>query len=51
MPKTIIKSRLRTNKYKPKLKQEPNNTKSYLISTLQSFKQRLLSGSGSLVYK
>ena len=30
MPKTLIKSRLHSNKRKPKIKQEVNNTKSNL---------------------
>ena len=30
MPKTLIKSRLHSNKHKPKIKQEVNTTKSYL---------------------
>ena len=51
MPRTLIKSRLHPNKYKPKVKQEVNNTKSYLPPHLQSFKQELLLGNGFLVYK
>ena len=46
MPKTLIKSRLRSNKHKPKIKQELYSTKSYLPPHLQPFKQKLLSGSG-----
>ena len=46
MPKTLKKSRLRSNKYKPKNKQEVNNTKSKLPPHLQTFKQKLLSGNG-----
>ena len=46
MPKTLIKSRLRTNKHKPKIRQEVNNAKSNLPPHLQSFKQKLLSGNG-----
>ena len=30
MPRTLIKSRLHSNKHKPKIKQEINNTKSNL---------------------
>ena len=48
MPKTLTKSRLHFNKHKPKIKQEPNKTKSYLPPKLQSFKQKSLSGSGLL---
>ena len=51
MPRTLIKSKLQSNKHKPKIKQEANNTKSYLPPPLQSFKQKLLSGNGFLVYK
>ena len=51
MPKTLIKSRLHSNKHKPKIKQEINNTKSDLPPHLQSFKQQLLSGNGFVVYK
>ena len=50
MPRTLIKSRLHSNKHKPKIKQEMNNTKSNLPH-LQSFKQKLLSGNGFLIYK
>ena len=50
MPKTLIKSRLHSNKQKPKIKQV-NNTKSYLPPNLQTFKQKLLSGNGFIVYK
>ena len=51
MPKTLIKSRLFSNKNKPKIKQEINNTKSNLPPNLQSFKQKLLSGNGFIEYK
>ena len=51
MPRTIIKSRLRSNKRKTKIKQELNNTKSNLPPHLQSFKQKLLSRNGFIVYK
>ena len=51
MPKTLIKSRLHSNKHKPKNKQEINNTKTLLPSNLQSFKQKLLSGNDFIVYK
>ena len=46
MPKTLIKSRLHSNKRKPKNKQEVNNNQSKLPPNLQSFKQKLLSGNG-----
>ena len=46
MPRTLIKSRLHSNKHKPQTKQEINKTKSYLHPNLQSFKQKLLSGNG-----
>ena len=51
MPRTLIKSGLHSNKHKPKIKQEINNTKSYLPPNLHSFKQKLLSGSGFVEYK
>ena len=51
MPRTLIKSRLHSNKYKPKIKQEIKNTKSKLPPHLQTFKQKLLSGNGFIYYK
>ena len=51
MPRTIVKSRLYSDKHKPKIKQEINNTKSNLPPHFQSFKQNLLSGSGFVEYK
>ena len=51
MTRTIIKSRLHSNKQKTKIKQEINNTKSILRPHLQSFKQKLLSGHGFVEYK
>ena len=51
MPKTLIKSRLHSNKHKPKIELELNNTNSKLPSHLQTFKQKLLSGNGFVVYK
>ena len=51
MPKTLKKSRLHSNKNKPKIKQEINSTKLNLSPNLQSFKQKLLSGNGFGVYK
>ena len=51
MPKTLIKSRLHSNKQKPKIKQEPKITESYLPPHLQTFKQKFLSGNGSVEYK
>ena len=50
MPKTLKKSRLHSNKHKPKIKQEKNNNKS-LPPYLQACKQKLLSRNGFLVYK
>ena len=50
MPRTIIKSRLHSNKHKPKIKQEINSTKSNLPPHLQKFKQKLLSGNGFIIY-
>ena len=51
MPGTLIKSRLHSNKHKPKIKQEINNTKTNLPPKLQSFKQKLLAGKSFLVFK
>ena len=42
MPKTLLKSRLHSNKHKPKIKQEPNNTKSNSPPNLQTFKQTII---------
>ena len=51
MARTLKKSRLHSNKYKPRIKQEINNTKSTLPPHLQSFKQKLLSGNGFVEYE
>ena len=51
MPRTLIKSRLHSNKHKPKIKQEVNKTQSNLTPHLQTFKRKLLSGSGFVEYK
>ena len=51
MPRTLIKSRLHSNKNKPKIKQDTKNTKSKLTPHLQTFKQKLLSGNGFVEYK
>ena len=51
MPKTLIKSRLYSNKHKPKSKQQINNTKSNLPPHLQTFRQKLLSGNRIIEYK
>ena len=51
MPKTLIKSRLYSNKQKPKIKQEMNSTKLNLPPNLLSFKRKLLSGNGFVEYK
>ena len=51
MPRTLMKSRLHSNKQKPKTKQEINITKSNLPPHLQSFKQKLLSGNGFVEYR
>ena len=50
MSKTLIKSRLHSNKQKPKIEKEMNNTKSILPPHLQKFKQKLLSGNGFIKY-
>ena len=46
MPRTLKKSRLHSNKYKPKIKQEVKNVQSNSPSNLQAFEQKLLSGNG-----
>ena len=48
MPRTLIKSRLHPNNYKPKIKKE---SKSNLPPNLQIFKQKLLSGNGFIKNK
>ena len=50
MPKTLLISKLHSNKHKPKVKQEINYTKPTLPPNLQSFKQKL-SGNGFIVDK
>ena len=47
----MIKTRLHSNKHKPKIKQELSNTKSTLPPNVQSFKQKLLSGSLLVEYE
>ena len=49
MPRTLLKSRLHSDKIKPKSKPELKNAKSNLLPILQSFKQKLSSGIGFLV--
>ena len=51
MPNTILKSRLHSNKQRIKYKPEKNRAKSNLPPHLQSFKNKLLSGNGFIVYK
>ena len=51
MPNTLIKSRLHSNKHKPKINQRKINTKSNIPPNIQSFKQKLLSGKSFLIYK
>ena len=51
MPKTLIKSRLHSNKHKPKIKKEVNKTESKFPPHIQTFKQKLLSGNGFVEYK
>ena len=46
-----MKSRIHSNKNKPKVKQDLNNTKTNLPPNLQTFKQKLLSGNGCIEYK
>ena len=42
MPRPLINWRLHSNKHKPKIKHEINNTKSKIPPHLQLFKQDLL---------
>ena len=49
MSQTLIKSRLHSNKHKPKINQEQKITKLNLPPHQQSFKQKLLSGNGCFV--
>ena len=51
MPKTLIKSKLHSNKQKPKIEQEKNKTNPSLTPNLHLFKQKQLSGNGFLLYK
>ena len=51
MPKTLRKSRLHSNKHKPKIKQELNITESSFLPIRQPFKQKLLLRNGFSVYK
>ena len=46
MPRTLVKSRLHSNKHKPKIKHESNNTKLNLPPNLRTFKNKILSGNG-----
>ena len=52
MPRTLIKSRLHSGKRLPIIKQEMYNTNSSsLPPNIRIFKQKLLSGSGFVIYK
>ena len=51
MPKTLITSRLQSNKHKAKTEQKLNNTKPVLPPNLPPFKQKLLSRTASVDYK
>ena len=51
LPKTLKKSRLNSNKHKPKIKEQFKKTKSNLPPNLQTFKQKLISGNGFNTYK
>ena len=48
MPRTLKKSRLLSNKHKPKTKQEVNNTKSNLPPHLQTYKKIFYQEAGLL---
>ena len=49
MPKTLLKSRLHSNKHKPEIKHSTNKAQSNLPPKILPFKQKLLSGNGFLV--
>ena len=51
MPRILIKSRLHSNKHKPKINQEINSPNSNLRPNLQLFEQKFLSGNGFVQYK
>ena len=51
MTETLIKPRTFSNKLKQKHKPQIENNSSALPANLQSFKQKMLSGNGFLVYK
>ena len=51
MTRTLMKSRLHSNKHKPKIKQEVKNVQSKLPPNLQSFKQKRLTANGFIIYK
>ena len=51
MPKRLLKSRLHSNKHKPKTKQQLKIFKSSLLPILQPFEQKLLTGNGFIHYK
>ena len=51
MPRTLIRSRLHSNKQKPEIKQKINTIKSNLAPHVQTFKQKLLSGNGFVEYR
>ena len=51
MPKTLIKSRLLSDKHKLKSKQAIKKTESNSFPHLQPFKQELLSGNGFVEHK
>ena len=48
MPKTLIKSRLHSNKHKPEIKQEQKYNKLNLPPNLQSFKKNYYQETASL---
>ena len=51
MTKTLVKPRLFSNKLQQKPKHQISNNQSTLLPNLQSFKQKVISGNSSLVYK
>ena len=51
MPKTLLKPRIFSNKFKQNPKPQIKNSTSTLPPNLQTYKQKLLSGNSFLIYK
>ena len=50
MPKTLINARLHSKKHKRKIKQILDKTKSNLPPSLQTFREKILSGNAFVEY-